>query len=135
MARRVEGTVAAGFVCDSDDCSLNAIWAVIICTPYQIDAETIRTGQGKPPILTFTDLHTCHHCWGRARRESLVTLPMREAIKRIADERGGKPDFDHQWLARIGVHHSDYHRFQEMAGLIAPGDQVVQSDAPPLDLG
>ena len=94
MARKIEGTVAGGFICDSDDCSFNAIWAVIVCTPYQIDAETIRTGQGKAPILTFTDVHVCHHHWSVVNRE-LTTDHMREAIKRIADERRGKPDFDH----------------------------------------
>ena len=134
MARRIEGTVAAGFVCDSADCSSNAIWAIIIVTPYLIDTETIRTGQGKAPILTFTDIHTCHHHFSVVRRESIMTEPMREAIRRIADERKGKPDFEHQWIARVGVHHSDYHRFQEMAGLISPGDQVISSDATMPDL-
>ena len=131
MARRIEGTVAGGFVCDASDCSLNAIWAVIICTPYQIDAETIRTGQGKAPILTFTDVHVCHHHWKGVHRENIATQPMRDAIKRIADERGGKPDFDQQWLARIGTHHPDYHRFQEMAGLIARGDMTVAAGEEP----
>lgn len=121
MARRIDGTVAGGFRCDAVGCSLNAIYAVIVVTPYEKEPH-------RAPIMTFTDVHTCRDHWSSAKREATVTDQMREAIKRIADERGGKPDFDRQWLARINPHHGDYHRFQEMAGLIAPGDQIVKSD-------
>lgn len=128
MARRIEGTVAGGFICDASDCSLAAIWSPIVCTPYLIDAAAIKSGEGKPPILNFTDVHVCHHHWNHVKHD-LKTDHMREATKSIADQRGGKPDFDKQFLSRIGVHHPDYHRFQEMAGLIPVGDQVIKSAA------
>ena len=117
MARRVEGTIAFGFRCDCHGCTDNAIWAAIICTPY------LRNPQ-EPPILTFTDIHVCHDHWRHVKRD-ITSDPMREAIRQIADQKGGKPDFDRQFLSRIGVHHPDYQKFQGLAGLIPQNDQVL----------
>lgn len=126
MARRIEGTIAAGFKCDASDCNLNAIWAAFVATPYLGEPR-------RSPIITMTDLHCCHHHLSLVRRE-LVTDHMREAIRHIADERGGVPDFANQRMGKIGIWNPDYSKFQEMAGLIPPGDQVIQSDAPALKL-
>ena len=121
MARRLEGTVALGFVCDAKGCGLNAIWAPILCTPYLKEPR-------RAPIVTFTDVHVCHHHWGSIHRD-LATDHMCQAIRAIADQNGGKPDFDRMFLSRIQLYHPDYHRFQEMAGLIENGDRVIKSDA------
>ena len=126
MARRIEGTVAGGYSCDVTGCGLNAIWAVFVLTPYANEPD--RAG-----IMTMTDIHCCHHHLSLVRRD-LVTDHMRQAIRAVADQNGGVPDFEKQRMGKIGIYSPDYHRAQEMAGLIAPGDQVVQSDAPPLDL-
>ena len=116
MAHRIEGTVTGGFKCDSQGCSENAIWSPILCTPYL----------GHPdwaPILTFQFCHVCHAHWAGIRRE-MATDHMREAIREIANQKGGIPDFDHMFLSRIAPYHSDYHRFQVAAGLIPPDDAM-----------
>jgi hypothetical protein len=116
MARRIEGTVTGGFVCDEVGCNDNAIWSPIFCTPYL----------GKPdwdPILTFTDIHCCANHWRGIRRE-LATDHMRDAIREIANQKGAKPDFDGMFLSRIAPFHPDYHRFQVQAGLIPPDDAM-----------
>lgn len=127
MARRIEGTVAGGYSCDVENCGLNAIWAVFIATPYLNEPE-------RAPIITMTDQHICHHHLSLVRRD-LVTDHMRKAIRDIADQNRGVPDFERQRMGKIGIWSGEYHRAQEMMGLIAPGDQVIVSDAPPLDLG
>ena len=66
----------------------------------------------------------CNDHWNVVRRE-IVTDPMRQAIRDIADKKGGVPDFDKQFLSRIGVHHPDYQKFQGLAGLIPPNDNVL----------
>jgi hypothetical protein len=116
--RRIEGTVRLGFRCDATGCNENALWAPIICTPYR--------DLPKGPILTFTDIHVCHHHWDRVTRE-ICTDHMREAIRAIANESRGNPDFGRQFLSRIGVHDPDYHQFQIAAGLIPADDQLVKS--------
>ena len=126
MARRIEGTVAGGFVCDAEGCGLNAIWAPIVGTPYLNEPR-------RAPILNFTDVHVCHHHWSSIKRD-LATDHMREATRAVADQNGGKPDFDRMFLSRIGVHHPDFHRFQCMAGLIPSDDMMVETKAT-LDLG
>lgn len=116
MARRREGTVTSGFVCDAERCGLNAIWSPIICTPYF----------GHPdwnPILTWTDVHVCHHHWKNIQRD-LATDHMREAIREIANQKGAKPDFDAMFLSRIAPQSGDYHQFQVAAGLIPPDDAM-----------
>ena len=127
MGLRIEGTMASGFVCDAEGCGLTAIWAPIICTPYLKDPR-------RAPIVNFTDVHVCHYHWKSIKRD-LATDHMREATRAIADKNGGKPDFDRIFLSRIGVHHPDFHRFQEMAGLIESGDQVIKSEAEMPELG
>ena len=118
MARRTEGTVEGGFRCDAEGCVDNAIWAPILCTPFLNDP-------GRAPILTFLDVHVCAHHWKSIRRE-LATEPMREAIRMIANERGGRPDFDRMFLSRIAPFHPDFHKFQQAAGLIPTDDRMVK---------
>lgn len=119
MALRLEGTVAAGFVCDAEGCGLNAIWSPIVCTPYL--PPTDRT-----PILNFTAVQVCHHHWKNVSRGMSIDH-MRESTRVVAEQHGGKPDFDRIFLSRIGVYDGAYHQFLEMVGLIAPGDQVLKT--------
>lgn len=121
MSRVIEGSVAGGFRCDVRGCGEKAIWAAFVATPYLFEPE-------RAPIITMTDIHTCHHHLSLIRRE-LVTDHMRKAIREVAAKNGGKPDFDRQKMGKISVIHGDYHRFQEMAGLITTGDLLIKSDA------
>lgn len=118
---RIEGTTAGGFLCDAVGCGLNAVWSPIFCTPYLGEPQ-------RAPILNFTAITVCHHHWKNIGRE-LSTDHMKEATRAIAERNGGVPDFDKIFLSRIGVFSGDYNKFLEMAGLIAPGDMMVKSDA------
>lgn len=115
--RRIEGTVRLGFRCDAEGCTENAIWSPIICTPYR--------DLPRGPILTLTDVHVCNDHWASVKRD-IQTDHMREAIRGIAAQLGGNPNFDRQFLSRIGVHDPDYHKFQIAAGLIPSDDQLVK---------
>ena len=127
MGLRIEGTMASGFVCDAEGCSLNAVWSPIVCTPYLNDPT-------RGPILNFTAVTVCHHHFKNIRRD-LSTDPMKEATRAIADKNGGRPDFDRIFLSRIGVFSPDYNKFLIMAGLIPSDDMVIKSDAEMPELG
>ena len=120
MARRVEGTVTAGFVCDSVGCGENAVYAVVFAIPYLNEPR-------RPPIVQFTDVHVCPHHWKSVHRNVQITEPMREAARTVADQNGGRPDFDRAYIVRIAVHDPEYHSFQEAAGLIAKGDAMAKT--------
>lgn len=116
MARRIEGTVTGGFRCDAMLCNETAIWSPILCTPY-------LGREDWPPILTFMDTHLCVNHWRGIARD-LATDHMRDAIREIANQKGGKPDFERMFLSRIAPQHPDFHRFQVMAGMIPPDDAM-----------
>ena len=125
MSRRVEGTTTRGFCCDAVGCSEHAIYAPVLCVPYE----------GAPPhdcLVNYLDIHTCQNHWSHAKQQVDITSAMEGAVRLMAAKVGRKPDFSRAYVLRISVYESDYQSFQVAAGLVPPDDAMAKGKIAPL---
>ena len=125
MTRCIEGTTMFGFVCDAVGCSEHAIYAPVLCVPYE----------GAEPhdcLVNYLDTHVCRNHWNHAKQQIEITKAMETAVRAMADQVHRKPAFERAYVLRISVYEPDYQGFQVTAGLVPHDDAMAKGKIAPL---
>lgn len=117
MSRVKEGTTALGFKCDAAGCDRKAAYTPVYCVPHEGYPIEIRG-----PFIGMIDTHVCAEHRRAVTEDDVVSKKMRDQIEAIAVMNNSRPAFKRAYIKFAPTISDEYQRFQEAAGLVAPGD-------------
>ncbi len=121
MSRVIEGTTLGGFTCDANGCDRVAVYAPVVCVPYEGFPVQVRK-----PIIGFIDTHVCPLHWRSIRGYDVLGKKIRDAIEAVAVEHNGRPAFRRAYVKPIRCHSAEFLQFQQKSGLVAPDDALAK---------
>lgn len=114
-----DGTTVLGYRCDMKGCLNKATHTPLICIPSEgfPNSEADR-------LFVFS--HVCMEHRRQAMKVDYIGPKMQKLARARAATSGRKPAFERWFIKWIPCISSEYQRFAEAAGIVAPGDMQIE---------